>query len=169
MALLDIIIYPDPRLREKCIPVSEITDETRRLLDDMAETMYHAPGIGLAASQVGSLYRAIVVDIGEDEETGRKGRLYKIINPVILQEEGSTETEEGCLSIPKIRDVVSRFSRVVVEGLDESGKPLSIDATDLLAICLQHEIDHLNGILFIDRLSHLKRELIKSKLKKLSV
>ncbi len=165
MALLDILLYPDPRLRTKLKPVTEITAEIRKLLEDMAETMYHAPGIGLAAAQVGAPYRVIVVDVGSNEESGRKACLYKIVNPEIRSRTGSTETEEGCLSIPDIREIVERSAQVTVEGLDENGKPLTINATGILAVCLQHEIDHLDGVLFIDRLSRLKREVLKPQLR----
>ena len=168
MSLLDIVIYPDPVLREKCQPVSEITDEIRQLIEDMTETMYDAPGIGLAASQVGSLHRVIIVDVGDDEESGSEGKLYQIINPEIVAESGSVESEEGCLSIPDVRESVKRSSDITVKGLDPEGNEISIDANGLLSICLQHEIDHLDGILFIDRISRLRRELIKSRLKKLT-
>ncbi len=169
MSLLDIVIYPDPILREKCEPVEEITDEIRQLIDDMTQTMYEAPGIGLAASQVGSRHRVIIVDVGDDEESGRKARLYQIINPEIVEESGSVESEEGCLSIPDIRESVKRSKSILVKGLSPEGKEMSIEADGLLSICLQHEIDHLNGVLFIDRISRLRRELIKSRLKKLAL
>lgn len=166
MAKLEIVTFPDPRLKKKCEEVEEVTPEIRKFLTDMAETMYEAPGIGLAAPQVGRNIRAVVIDIGEDEETGRKSRLYKLINPEIVERKGTTEYEEGCLSIPEVRETVKRSASVVVEALDENGKELTIEASDLLAICLQHEIDHLDGVLFIDRLSTLKRELVRSQLKK---
>lgn len=168
MSLLEIVLYPDPILREKCEPVTEITDEIRALIDDMTQTMYDAPGIGLAASQVGSRHRVIIVDVGDDEETGRRSRLYQIINPEIIETAGSVESEEGCLSIPDIRESVKRSRSITVQGLDPDGKTIKIEAEGLLSICLQHEIDHLDGILFIDRISRLKRELVKSRLKKLS-
>lgn len=164
MAELPIVIYPDPRLKERCAPVTEITPAIAQLLDDMVETMYKAPGIGLAAPQVGQLIRAIVVDVGDDEESGRKGQLYKLVNPKIIKREGTTEYEEGCLSIPDVREWVKRSAKVTVTALDEQGKDVTIDADGLLAICLQHEIDHIDGVLFIDRLSSLKRELIRKQL-----
>jgi peptide deformylase len=167
MAQLEIIEYPDPRLRVQCTAVEEITDEIRKVLRDMADTMYSAPGVGLAAPQIGSTHRLIVADVGADEETGRRARLFKIVNPVITKKEGKTETEEGCLSIPGIREMVARASSVVMRGLDENGGGLTIEAEGLLAVCLQHEIDHLDGILFIDHLSRLKQQLIKSKYSKL--
>lgn len=167
MALLEIVTYPDPRLRQSCLEVTEITPEIQQLLSDMAETMYEAPGIGLAAPQVGSPYRVIVVDVGEDEELGRAAHLYKIINPEIVTRNGSTDSEEGCLSIPSIRESITRSETVKVKGLDENGKVLELQADGILAICLQHEIDHLNGVLFIDHLSRLKRQLVKARLNKM--
>lgn len=163
----EILTFPDPLLKKKCAPVKEITNETRKLLDEMAETMYAAPGIGLAAPQIGEMVRAIVVDIGDDEELAREKKLYRLINPKIVAKSGKTEYEEGCLSIPTIREWVKRSELVTVEALDEQGRPVRIEADGLLAICLQHEIDHLDGILFVDRLSTSKRELVKPKLKEL--
>ncbi|MCB0323382.1 MAG: peptide deformylase [Bdellovibrionales bacterium] len=168
MALLDIVLFPDARLREPCDPVTEVTDQIRQQLRDMAETMYDAPGIGLAAPQVGLRSRLIVVDVGSDDEPESPRRLYQLVNPEITASEGQVDSEEGCLSIPTIRETVQRFERISVAALDEQGQPITIDADGLLAICLQHEIDHLNGILFIDYLSKLKQQLIKSKLKKLA-
>ncbi len=164
---MDIVEFPDSRLRTKCSPVTEITGEIRAILDDMAETMYCAPGIGLAAPQVGVGQRIIVVDVGSNSDADRPHKLYKLINPEILSVEGSTETEEGCLSIPGIREVVKRPAAVVVKALDPEGKELRIDADGLLAVCLQHEIDHLDGVLFIDHLSRLKQKLVKAKYQKL--
>ena len=168
MAVRDILIYPDSRLRERANEVKEISSEVRLLLDDMTETMYAAPGIGLAAPQVGVLLRAIVIDLGVDEEIGRQPRLYKIINPEIVSSSGELEYEEGCLSIPDLRDKVIRSANVHVRGLDENGSTIDVDADGLFAVCLQHEIDHLDGVLFVDRLSKLRRELMKSKLAKLA-
>lgn len=168
MSILKILQYPDPILREKCKPVSSIDKRIQKILSDMAETMYEAPGIGLAASQIGIKERLIVVDVGTDDEEKRTGRLYKIVNPEIVEKKGKTEYEEGCLSLPGVKDIVKRSAEVSIKGLDENGKEISLDADGLLAICLQHEIDHLNGILFIDHLSRLKREIIKSKLLKSS-
>lgn len=167
MSILDIVQYPDSKLREECKTVTEITDELRLLLDNMATTMYEAPGIGLAAPQVGELIRAIVVDVGNDEDPEAPGNLYQLINPEITAEEGSVETEEGCLSIPDIREMVKRSALIEVKAIDPDGKDVRIEADGLLAVCIQHEIDHLNGVLFIDHLSRLRRELIKKKLKKL--
>lgn len=167
MAILPIKVYPDPILKKRASEVTEITAEIERLLDDMAETMYDAPGIGLAATQVGSLHRVIVVDLGDDEETGREAKLYKLINPVIVESEGEIEMEEGCLSIPDVREYVRRSESILVSALLPSGEKVEISADGLLAVCIQHEIDHLDGILFIDRLTPLRRELVRSKLKKL--
>ena len=168
MALLPIVLYPDPRLREKCEPVSAVTDEVRRKLSDMAETMYAAPGIGLAASQVGLRERILVVDIGsKDEDDAPPSLLYKIVNPESTRREGSIEWEEGCLSIPGVYETVKRAASISLRGLDETGKPIELDADGLLAVCLQHEVDHLDGVLFIDHLSRIRREMMKKKLSKL--
>jgi len=167
MALLEIILYPDPRLRETCSEVSEVNDDVRALLSNMVETMRNAPGIGLAAPQVGSLIRALVLDVSIDSQSEESSRLYKLINPVVVESSGKASSEEGCLSIPEVRAIVTRPETVVVQALDEHGAPLRIEANGLLAVCLQHEIDHLNGVLFVDHISRLKKELIKSKLKNL--
>lgn len=167
MAIREIVLYPDPRLRQQCAPITEITPQILTLLDDMAETMYQAPGIGLAAPQVGALIRAIVVDVGNDDENSRERHLYKLLNPEIIERAGKVDYEEGCLSIPEVRESVRRSSEIVVEALNEKGEKIKIEATGLLAICLQHEIDHINGILFIDHLSKLKRELLRKKLGKI--
>lgn len=166
-AILKIVLYPDERLRKPCEPVTEITPEIRRALDDMAKTMYEAPGIGLAASQVGRNDRIIVIDLGEDEEENTSAKLYKLINPEIIERAGKIDWEEGCLSLPDIRETVRRSAEVFVKALDENGNPVEIEAKGLLAVCLQHEIDHLDGVLFIDHLSRIKRELLKPKLKQL--
>lgn len=168
MSQLQILEYPDERLRRICEPITNITPEIKKLLDDMAETMYLAPGIGLAAAQVGIPYRAIVIDIGEeDQDNIEPSKLYKLINPEIISTSGSVVTEEGCLSVPGIRECVKRASTVHVRALNENGDTVDIQTSGLLAVCLQHEIDHLNGILFTDNLSKLRRELIKGKLNKL--
>ena len=168
MAIRKIVSYPDPVLREECTKIDSATEEIQTLLNDMAETMYDAPGIGLAAPQIGVPVRAIVVDVGSNKESGRESKLYKIINPEIVQSAGTVKGEEGCLSIPDVNEEVSRFETVVVEGLDENGEKIIIEADDMLSICLQHEIDHLNGVLFTDYLKGVRKELVKSKLKKLS-
>ena len=167
MAVLEILKYPNAKLREVCPPVDTVDDELRAVLDDMAETMYDAPGVGLAGPQVGVMKRIIVVDveqrIGEEESASR---LYKLVNPELVDHEGHLDSEEGCLSIPGITETIPRASAVVVSALDEHGKETVIEAEGFLAVALQHEIDHLNGILFIDHLSRLKREMVKAKIKK---
>ena len=159
MSLLDIYVLGAPVLRQETRPVEAVTDEIRRLIDDMFETMYAARGIGLAAPQVGRLERLAVVDVNENP--------FVIINPEILLREGTQRGEEGCLSIPDIYGEVERAMRVVVRALDRDGRPFEVDANELLARCLQHEIDHLHGRLFIDYLSVLKRRQALSKWEKL--
>lgn len=173
MSKLDIIIYPNPLLRQRCNPVVEATPEIIAIMDDMAETMYDANGIGLAASQVGCLHRVIVVDIGDDEENSANYGLLKMINPVILQSSGAIEIEEGCLSIPDVRANVKRPSSISLQYQIANKETMKlenvqVEATGLFAVCVQHEIDHLNGVLFIDHLSFLQKELLNSKLNKLS-
>jgi len=163
MAILEIREYPDPILKQKAKPVEQMDDSLRRLLDDMVETMYAAPGVGLAAPQVGVSLRAIVVDASPKDESAQ---LMKLVNPVITYAEGSVPSEEGCLSLPEVTGEVVRAKKISVEALDEYGKPVSFTTDTFLAIVLQHEIDHLDGILFIDRLSRLKQDLIKRRLKK---
>jgi peptide deformylase len=160
MAILQIVEYPDKRLKQRCDEVPEVTDDIRKLASDMAETMYDAPGIGLAASQVGVLKRIVVCDVSTEEEPSQ---LYHLINPEIVKAEGETYGEEGCLSVPGSFEEVKRAARVTVNYLDLDGKPQSLETGGLLAVCLQHEIDHLNGVLFIDRLSSLKRKLAARK------
>ena len=159
MALLPILRYPDPRLHKKAVPVAAVDAAIRQLAADMAETMYAAPGIGLAASQVDRHVRLIVIDISED-----KSQLQTFINPELLELSGECEGEEGCLSVPGIYETVKRASRVRVRALGLDGKPFELEADDLLAVCLQHEIDHLEGKVFVEYLSRLKRERIRSKL-----
>lgn len=161
MPTLDILHFPDPRLRQKAEPVTRIDAGIRRLVDDMLETMYAAPGIGLAAIQVNVARRVVVIDISED----RSDPLV-LINPEILASEGEEETDEGCLSVPGYYETVRRADRVRVRALDREGQPFEIDATGLLAVCIQHEIDHLDGKLFVDYLSSLKRMRIRQKLEK---
>ena len=167
MPVLDIVLYPDPKLREVCAPVDTVTDEIRKLLSDMAETMYEAPGIGLAAPQVGVLKRVIVVDVTDAEDPAAARNLRKLVNPEIIEARGETVYEEGCLSIPSVRESVKRFSSLTLKAWEENWIEISFEADGLLAICLQHEIDHLNGILFIDHLSYLKQQMLKGKLKRL--
>lgn len=158
MAILDILHYPDPRLRNAAAPVERVDDGVRRLVDDMLETMYDAPGIGLAATQVNVPQRVVVIDVSEQRDSP-----LCLINPEILEEEGVVEMEEGCLSVPGIYDTVQRAERIKMRALDRDGNPYELAAEGLLAICVQHEIDHLNGKLFIDRLSQLKRQRLKKK------
>ncbi len=163
MAVLEIQRYPEPVLKEKARPVEKINDDIQCLIEDMADTMYEAPGIGLAANQVGALHRVIVFDITPKED-GRN--LNVIINPEIIASEGSLVHQEACLSVVDYSCDVRRHACVTVAGLDREGKPVQIEAKDLLAVVLQHEIDHLDGILFIDRISRLKRSLYKRQLQK---
>ena len=164
MAILDIVTFPDKFLKQPVKAVDTIDDSVQTIIDDMAETMYQAPGVGLAAIQVGIDKRIIVYDPAADAE---KRDFQTLINPVILSQEGAMLSEnEGCLSVPDFRADVKRASAVVVEGLDREGHPVHIEAEDFLAVILQHEIDHLNGILFIDRISSLKRQLYTRRVKK---
>jgi peptide deformylase len=160
----EIVIWPDPILKEVAKPVDRVDDDVRRLLDDMAETMYAADGVGLAAPQVAELQRLIVIDTSPRQE-GQK--LIHLVNPEIVRLEGETTYTEGCLSIPGEAEDVDRAAKAWVRALDYHGKPFEIEADGLLAIALQHETDHLNGTLFVDHLSSLKRELIKKRMKKL--
>ena len=155
MSLLDIVVLGAPILRRETSPVAAVTDELRRLADDMLETMYTAKGIGLAAPQVGRPERLTVIDVDE--------RPLVLFNPEILLAEGKQKAEEGCLSIPDVYGDVERAARVVVRALGRDGAPLEVDATELLARCLQHEIDHLHGRLFIDHLSVLRRKAALAK------
>jgi peptide deformylase len=159
VSLLDIQVLGAPILRQETTTVAEVTDDLRRLIDDMFETMYVAQGIGLAAPQVGRSERIAVVDV--------EGQKYALVNPQVVLREGSIRREEGCLSIPEVFGDVTRSNRVIVEALDRDGRPFEVDATELLAICLQHEIDHLHGRLFIDHLSILKRRAALGKWEKL--
>jgi peptide deformylase len=163
MATLTIINYPDPRLHTVAKPVLAVNDEIRQLVSDMAETMYAAPGIGLAATQVDQHIQLIVIDT-----TKEQNNLQVFINPKIVAKSGLTEYEEGCLSVPGVYETVTRAENVRVEALDENGKKFTLDADDLLAICIQHEIDHLLGKVFVEYLSPLKRNRIRKKLIKLA-
>ena len=164
MALLEILKYPDPRLSKVARPVSNVTDATVQLISDMLETMYAAPGVGLAATQVGVLQRIVVLDV--DHESPRTN-IYKLVNPVITHSEGQLVWEEGCLSVVDFTAEVRRAEHVQVVALDEHGKERTIEAEGLLAVALQHEIDHLDGKLFIDRISRLKRDLYTRRRKKM--
>ncbi len=161
MALLPILRYPDPRLKKVAQPVVEIDERIRKLAADMAETMYEAPGIGLAATQVDVHLQLVVIDISED-----KSDLRVLINPRIERPEGSHVGEEGCLSVPGIYEKVERAEKVTVHYLDLDGKKCSFTSDGLLAVCVQHEVDHLNGTVFVDHLSQLKQGRIKNKLAK---
>jgi peptide deformylase len=161
MALLPILEFPDPRLRTRAQPVERVDAGIRKLIDDMFETMYAAPGIGLAATQVNVHKRLLVIDVSE-----KRNERLALINPEILSREGVEETEEGCLSVPGIYDKVTRADRIRVRALDRDGKQVEFDADGLLAVCIQHEMDHLEGKLFVDYLSELKRTRIRKKLEK---
>lgn len=163
MSVLEIRQYPDPVLKRKCKTVTEITPELYTLVNDMVETMYDAPGVGLAAPQVGVPIRLTVIDVSTEEQ---KQPLIVLINPEIVEYEGEVEEEEGCLSVKGYYAEVKRYERVKVRAIDLKGKPVEIDGEGFLSRALQHELDHLDGIVFINRLSPLKRELFKRRLKK---
>lgn len=168
MALLKIVKYPSPVLKKVADPVEKVTEDITQLLDDMAETMYAEPGIGLAAPQVGVSLRCIVVDTGKEQEDGTHAHnLVQLINPEITSAEGEIEYEEGCLSIPDFILNMKRAAKIHVRALDKTGKPVEFDAEGLFAVAIQHEIDHLDGKLLIDNVSQLKREMyIKERKKK---
>jgi len=161
MALLTILEYPDPRLRTKAAPVTRVDADIRRLIDDMFETMYAAPGVGLAASQVNVHKRIIVVDVSQKRDTP-----YAFINPTIDVLEGEQESEEGCLSVPGFYELVKRAQKIRVRALDRNGEPFELETEGMLAVCIQHECDHLEGKLFVDYISGLKRQRIRKKLQK---
>lgn len=161
MAILEILHFPDPRLRQRAAEVDAVDDELRRLIDDMFETMYQAPGIGLAATQVNVHKRVVVIDISKEQDEPRV-----FINPQIVALDGVEEMEEGCLSVPGVYEKVQRAERIRVRAMDREGQAFELDADGLLAVCIQHEIDHLDGKLFVDYLSQLKRQRIRKKLEK---
>lgn len=161
MARLPILHYPDPRLHTVAKPVQAVDERIRALVDDMAETMYAAPGIGLAATQVDVHERVVVIDISETHKD-----LKVFINPEIVAQSGRAEGEEGCLSVPGVFDRVTRAERVTVRALDRDGQPFEVEAEGLLAVCIQHELDHLQGKVFVDYLSILKRNRIRTRLQK---
>lgn len=161
MALLPILHYPDPRLHKVAQPVTRVDDKIRKLINDMAETMYAAPGIGLAATQVDVHQRIIVIDISETRD-----QLQVFINPEIIRAEGEAECEEGCLSVPGIYEKVTRAAKVTVTALDAQGRQRVLEAEGLLAVCIQHEMDHLVGKVFVEKLSRLKQQRIAAKLAK---
>ena len=161
MAILDILNYPDARLYTVAKPVSKVDEKIQRLIDDMAETMYEAPGIGLAATQVDVHLQIIVIDISEG-----KNKLQVFINPVVNTKTGTQEYEEGCLSVPGVYENVTRAEAVVIDALDRNGKPFTLEADGLMAVCIQHEMDHLLGKVFVQYLSPLKQNRIKTKMQK---
>src|SRR4029078_6273581 len=158
MALLPILHYPDPRLHTKAAPVPAVDDRIRQLINDMAETMYAAPGIGLAATQVDAHVRVIVIDVSEALD-----ELKVFVNPKLVQASGESEREEGCLSVPEVYEKVRRAERVTVRALDASGEPFELEAEGLLAVCIQHEMYHLEGKVFVEKLSRLKQNLIRAR------
>lgn len=162
MSILTILEFPDERLRKKAVMVQAVDIKIKKLVDDMLETMYQAKGIGLAATQVNIHQRIVVIDISEE-----KDKPLCLINPEIIEKEGIEESEEGCLSVPGFFEKVKRAEKIKVKALDKEGKPFELEADDLLAVCIQHELDHLEGKLFVDYISSLKRERIKKKLDKI--
>ena len=161
MALLEILHFPDTRLRNVAIAVDTVDDELRQLIDDLFETMYAAPGIGLAATQVNVAKRVLVIDISNEQN-----QPLVFVNPEILESSGEEEMDEGCLSVPGVYETVKRAERIRVRALDRNGEAFELETGDLLAVCIQHEIDHLDGKLFVDYLSALKRQRIRKKLEK---
>ena len=159
--VLKILEYPDPRLRKTALPVLAVTPEIRKLIEDMAETLYAAPGVGLAATQVDVHKRIIVIDVSADRD-----ELRVFVNPELISAEGEAEAEEGCLSLPGYYDKVRRAARVRVRALDARGEPFELEAEGMLAVCIQHEMDHLVGKVFVDYLSPLKRARLMTKLRK---
>jgi peptide deformylase len=163
MAIRTILHYPDPRLRQKALPVERITPEIEKLIDDMAETMYAAPGVGLAATQIGETHRLFIIDVAAEDEPSN---LIVFINPEILSTEGSEVGAEGCLSFPGVTEDIKRAQRVRVRALDRKGQAFELEADGLLAVAIQHENDHLDGTLMIDRVGVLKKRIIQRKMQK---
>jgi peptide deformylase len=163
VAVLEILKYPHPLLKKRCEKVDRIDGEVKKLIRDMTETMYQANGIGLAACQVGVSRRVIVVDVSPIDP---EKEFFAMVNPEVISEEGEIEHEEGCLSVPDCLEKVKRKEKVLVRGFSPMGKEIEISAEGILAIAIQHEIDHLNGVLILDRISRLKREIYRNKLKK---
>ncbi len=163
MAVLEILKYPHSLLKKRCDKVDRIDGEVKKLIQDMTETMYQANGIGLAACQVGDSRRVIVIDVSPVDP---EKEFMAMINPEVLSEEGEIEHEEGCLSVPDCLEKVKRKEKVLIRGLSPSGKEIEVSADGILAIAIQHEIDHLNGMLILDRISRLKRELYRNKVRK---
>ena len=162
MVLLDILEFPDPRLRNTAKQVENVDGKLVQLSDRMLETMYQAPGIGLAATQVNVSKRLLVIDISDDKQSP-----LILINPLITEKEGEIESNEGCLSVPGFYEPVTRSSKILLEAVNRDGEPFTMEAEDLLAVCIQHEMDHLDGKLFVDYLSTTKRQMIRKKLQKL--
>jgi len=163
---LKIIEYPNPLLKQKCAPVERVTTETRTLIDNMFETMYAANGVGLAAPQVGIKQRVLIIDVGQIVDGESRPHPIALVNPTFQSQEGKITWEEGCLSLPDLIVPVERSEKVVVNALDPDGKEIKILGEQLLAVALQHEIDHLDGIILVDRLSRLKRDMYRKKLEK---
>ncbi len=161
MTILDILHYPDKRLRTVAKPVAKVDDRIKKLVTDMFETMYEAPGIGLAATQVNVHKQVIVIDVSAD-----KDQPLCLINPEILSEEGVEKSDEGCLSVPEVYEAVERAEKVTIKAMNENGEEYTLQADELLAVCIQHEMDHLKGKLFVDYLSPLKRQRVKKRLLK---
>jgi len=161
MALLNILRYPDARLHKAAAPVTVFDESLKRLVRDMAETMYAAPGVGLAASQVDVHKQVIVIDASE-----RHDALVVLVNPEIVEASGVSDIEEGCLSVPGVYDIVARAERVKVRAFDQNGNPFTLEAQGLLAVCIQHEMDHLKGKVFVEYLSQLKQQRVRAKLAK---
>jgi peptide deformylase len=165
MAIRTILHYPDPRLREKALPVERITPDIEKLIDDMAETMYAAPGVGLAATQIGERHRIFLIDIaGEDEPS----KLIVFINPEIVKKEGEQCGPEGCLSFPTVTEDIKRAAKITVRALDKKGAHFELEAEGLLSVAVQHESDHLDGVLMIDRMGMLKKRIVQRKMQKRS-
>lgn len=162
MSVLTILEFPDERLRKKAVAVQAVDGKIKKLVDDMLETMYQAKGVGLAATQVNVHQRIVVIDVSEE-----KDKPLCLINPEIIAKDGTEESEEGCLSVPGFYEKVNRAERIKVKALNKEGQPFEFEADDLLAVCVQHELDHLEGKLFVDYISSLKRQRIKKKLEKI--
>jgi peptide deformylase len=163
MALRRIVTYGTPVLRQRTKEVANLNGDLQQLIDDMVETMYAAPGVGLAANQVGSQHRLFVANPADDHDPSK---LLVVVNPEVVESDGEVANEEGCLSIPEFREEVRRARRVLLRGLDRDGRPIEVEGQDLLARIFQHEMDHLNGLFFVDRLSPAKRDILVRKLKK---
>jgi peptide deformylase len=163
MAIRSILHYPDPRLRQKAAPIQVISAEIHKLVDDMAETMYAAPGVGLAATQIGEPHRVFLVDIASEDEPSK---LHVFINPEIIRTEGEQCAPEGCLSFPGITEDLKRASKLTVRALDREGRTFELEAEGLLAVAIQHENDHLDGVLMIDHMGMLKKRIVQRKMQK---